>query len=395
MNSDSSQTSAWADVLNDPDVREVGGENTNEGVDFARYWAMSLLLQFEERGLEDYALVFEYLQDVAYFDSSVSPTAATLYQVKKKARGHWTRTALCKRSEAVDCDGADPSSHDADAAKKKPKAKKLAAQSPLGKLHLCVEKLTPVAPTHGVFVSNAPYDLKSANGSIVPQYARHCVSDLCTDDATYISSKIKKELAKVTPPNLKTLHVEQSRINPETMRETLRGQLDKYLHSQYPTLPSVSGRLQESLLQAFSTCSGKKPPLKSIEEIVAQKGFSRIQFSELIESLASARAFSTALDEAVASIKAEGWPSRKCDHINRVALRLQVRFMRHPETKDAMAWDTAIDAAKAHKGIDTYSQAIDAIKGTYKQHWSSGPMPDDLDVTAIALLALLHVDEEP
>lgn len=53
----------------DPEITESGGEHANEGVDFARYWAISALLDKELAGEVDYAIVFEYLQDIAILDS--------------------------------------------------------------------------------------------------------------------------------------------------------------------------------------------------------------------------------------------------------------------------------------------------------------------------------------
>ncbi|EWS52758.1 hypothetical protein X551_04457 [Methylibium sp. T29] len=68
----------WAGLLADPDVREVGGEHTNEGIDYARFLAMALIVEMERQSLQDYALLFEYLQDIAILNSSTNPTRVTL-----------------------------------------------------------------------------------------------------------------------------------------------------------------------------------------------------------------------------------------------------------------------------------------------------------------------------
>ncbi|WP_414158660.1 dsDNA nuclease domain-containing protein [Pseudomonas sp. BNK-45] len=87
----------WSAILNDPEINEIGGENNNEGVDYARYWAMALLVEMETKKTPDYVLLFEYLQDVAVLDKAEMPTAATLYQVKKKNKGNWSKSALTKK----------------------------------------------------------------------------------------------------------------------------------------------------------------------------------------------------------------------------------------------------------------------------------------------------------
>ncbi len=94
--SSSAATDSWTTLLDDPDICEVGGEHTNDGVDYARFLAMVLLVEMEKAELPDYALLFEYLQDIAIVDSSSAPTKATLLQVKKKGKGNWTKALLCK-----------------------------------------------------------------------------------------------------------------------------------------------------------------------------------------------------------------------------------------------------------------------------------------------------------
>lgn len=59
------------------------------GVDFARYWAMYQVVALECAKRDDYALLIEYIHDVAFFDSSSKPTSAHLFQLKKKDRREW------------------------------------------------------------------------------------------------------------------------------------------------------------------------------------------------------------------------------------------------------------------------------------------------------------------
>ncbi len=64
--------------------------------DFARYWAILALIEKELEGSDDYVILFEFLQDVAVLDLGSEPKSALLYQVKKRVRGEWSRSDLCK-----------------------------------------------------------------------------------------------------------------------------------------------------------------------------------------------------------------------------------------------------------------------------------------------------------
>lgn len=250
-------TDHWAKVLEDPSVSEVGGEHNNEGVDYARYLAMALIVDEERKKSADYAVVFEYLQDLMILDSPTAPKSALLIQVKKKTSGIWTKSELLRRKKVA----APDTQLATDAAAPIKRAPTLSAHSPLGKLYYSVRALSSAAKTSGLFASNAGFDLKNPDGSRVAPHKRTLMSDLHTDEAGHVSSKLTKELKLLTTPELTQLSVEQCKVIPGAMRATVRGMLAEFLSEQYGSLPDISGRLQESLLEAFSERSGVKTGL--------------------------------------------------------------------------------------------------------------------------------------
>jgi Cap4 dsDNA endonuclease len=400
-------TDTWAALLADPAVCEEGGEHTNEGIDYARFLAMALIVEMERAELPDYALLFEYLQDIAVLDSATAPTKATLLQVKKKVRGSWSRARLCSAEiqRAVAAAGASPSSEGIDepsqgqaahASEKNP-SRGLGARSPLGKLYLCVDKLSAVVAVDGVFVSNAGVDLKSTSGSAIAPYSRAHIQHLHVEDLEYIRKKLCTELKQATLRHLSHLAVEQSRVVPAAMRETVRGMLDEMLLEKYPGLPSVSGQLQEKLLAAFSACSGSKSSLTSLQEVVAKKGFTRSILTGLISQFAAMRTASSHLDDVIDDLKREGLPARKADKLRAEAGRIQIQMVREPQTREVLLWDHALDLARKYSEAEDYRSALSSISTELQAQAIArlhGPT-SDREANAVALLALIHVDQEP
>lgn len=67
--------------------------------DFQAMWGLALLFEQHETN-DDYAIVFEFHDDIALLDSAANPTSVRFYQVKSKAtNGGWTLTALLKREK--------------------------------------------------------------------------------------------------------------------------------------------------------------------------------------------------------------------------------------------------------------------------------------------------------
>lgn len=209
--------------------------------------------------------------------------------------------------------------------------------------------------------------------------------------------RLTAELELSVPLNLKALSIEQSRVAPAAMRETVRGLLDELLTKQHQHLPSTSGRLQERLLEAFSSRSGVRGGITSIDDVVANKGFTRQAFTSLLQELASVRSASDHLDTIIQDLKTEGMASRSADRIRTEARRLQVLMVREPQTRDSMQWSLAVDAAQKNIGMNRYTDMLEAIE---KALVLQGSVRDSKriqqgEAKAISVLAIMHVDQQP
>lgn len=386
----------WAALLRDSTVCEIGGEHGNDGVDYARYLAMALIVELERADTGDYALLFEYLQDIALLDSRSAPSNATLLQVKKKVRGEWTRSSLCKK-EAKKAEEEGTASEDAeDDVANFPEVKSLGARSALGKLYLCVDRLSTLVTTQGVFISNAGHRLKQSNGAAAAPHSRLEFGGLHGDDVQYITKKLSGELKQDSLPHFARLAIEQSKVSPAAMRETVRGMIDTLLSQKYPLMPSVSGRLQERLLAAFSACGGPKSAIQTLSDAVSHKGFTRSGFTKLLEELSSTRSAPDALEAVIAGLKAEGFGPRPADALRAEANRLQIQLLRHPETRETLLWDLAVSEAQKHAHVSKYTDIISVVSAELLKRPGArhrGPS-SEREANALALLALIYVDQE-
>lgn len=401
MNSTASHLDNWAGLLVDPSICEIGGENNNEGVDYARYLAMAFIIQMERENHNDYVVIFEYLQDIALIDSSTYPTSAKLVQVKKKSRGTWSKAALCREDKSSSDLSTIPDVIPGAAPEKKKKKsstpKKLGAKSPLGKLHLCVEKLSSTVKTSGIFISNAAFDVKDSAGALAQANTVLPLDTLHTDEVEYVKEKLCKELGVTTLPHLSNISLEQSKVIPAAMRETVRGMIDEMLAKNYPTLPNISGRLQEQLLSIFSTLSGPPGVISSLPEILERKGFTRTQFTNIVTSHAATRNATENLDMVIDGLKKEGMAARAADRLRAQASRLQIQLVRQPDAKEALNWETAVQAARTYIDCNSYLEIISHVEAALveSKQTSKISLPSDNTISAIALLAIIYVDQEP
>lgn len=78
---------------------------TGSRYDYQTMWGLTLLFQ-QHASDEDYAIVFEFHDDVALLNNSTQPSNIRFYQVKSKATlGGWTLTKLLRREPAKSAGG--------------------------------------------------------------------------------------------------------------------------------------------------------------------------------------------------------------------------------------------------------------------------------------------------
>ncbi|AUT67022.1 protein of unknown function [Paraburkholderia hospita] len=406
----------WATLLTDPEINESGGEETNDGVDFARYWAMYLLVALERAKQNDYALLFEYIQDVALLDSADAPSSAALFQLKKRDRKDWSIASLCKRVDVDTVDNTQPAvgskgqaelfaSTDAEHEQHPPVAPnkskrrgttRLRGQSPLGKLYLGVAKLPPTVEAIGAFVSNAPLSAKLPSGSAPPLHSSLRFDSLCDSDTADISARLRKELGLQGLSHMPKLAFEHTKLQPSTMRETVRGALGELLVDEL-NLPDTSGQLVSKLLDSFSRLGGKKRILSSLQDIVSEKGFTKKAFSRLLESASTASDFGVEIEKMVSDLKGEGMPPKEANRIADAARRIAIRFIHMPEQRDTLCWQEALRFARSADATnETYRAMLEISCGQLSSLLDSRGAGDisSTDIKAVALLANIHVKNE-
>ncbi|WP_161534438.1 dsDNA nuclease domain-containing protein [Bradyrhizobium sp. LCT2] len=89
---------SFADRLIAEPQREKSGETGYERFDYQALWGLALI--FAHHGSsDDYAIAFEFHDDIVLLDSERSPSRARFYQVKTRDKGHWTLTDLSPQSK--------------------------------------------------------------------------------------------------------------------------------------------------------------------------------------------------------------------------------------------------------------------------------------------------------
>lgn len=79
--------------------RENGGQTALDRFDYQTAWGISRLLDLHEKG-SNYAVAFEFHDDIVALDDADEPTSAIFYQVKTKESGNWSFAKITHRTSS-------------------------------------------------------------------------------------------------------------------------------------------------------------------------------------------------------------------------------------------------------------------------------------------------------
>ena len=79
--------------------REEGGRTAYDRFDYQTAWGISHLLDLHHQG-KNYAVAFEFHDDIISLDDADAPTSAVFYQVKTKKSGNWSFAQITQRKSS-------------------------------------------------------------------------------------------------------------------------------------------------------------------------------------------------------------------------------------------------------------------------------------------------------
>ena len=317
------------DVATRKDLMEVGGSHNQKGVDFQCYWALMRVIQLEQSGQDDFLFLFEAIQDVAEFDSSVAPSLVRVYQVKKKDRGEWTWAGLTKLPAPT---GKQPLL---------PKPLVEVKESPLGKLYASVIAFRQMRST-GHFISNAGCDLPLIGGgnaatslpcSLFSLEQAH--QSLLTDGLATLHE------AGMPLPDLNRIHVERVALPPDDPRTYLIGVVAEFLGERSPRHAGQARSLVDSLMAKIGPLGRRTEACMTFNEMKARRGFSSKEFRKALGDFAEIPDSLTYLDHWLNQLSNEGMDFLESTSIKVAAAGFYRRQVMggHTEQEEALIQD--------------------------------------------------------
>jgi hypothetical protein len=256
---------SFADKLVQTPRREKSGETGYERFDYQASWGLALIFESHNE-LEDYAIAFEFHDDIVRLNSSATPTEARFYQVKTKAKGHWTLTDLTAR--------------------KKAKNKISLLPSYIGKMfdnHL----LFPDEAERLSFVSNVPCEFMDAAATVC------CFADCSPDTFAKFLEKLKKECPSATESTAKLMHFVRTDLSLHDASAHLKGMMQNFVTSQLGTVMYSPDTLYKTIIEECRTKSKYTGSIQSFDDLIKHKAITKSQVNVWLSQITVSHAVPT------------------------------------------------------------------------------------------------------
>jgi hypothetical protein len=330
-------------VANHKDLRETGGGHAQKGIEYQKHWALMRMFELEGSGATDYLFLFEALQDIAVFDSSVAPTSIAVFQIKKKDRNEWGWVDLTKLHQPQDPKKKVKR-------KKKQKSLDVIKDSPLGKLYATVKEFKNLK-CNGKFVSNAGCDLPLEAGGNAATSLPCALSELSSQYLDLLMQGLQTlHAAGETVPALTNLHLEKIALPVDEPGTFLVGLVNSFLTSRSPRHAGQARALVDALLAKVGGLGAKTDTCKDFEELKAQRGFTKSDLNSALGSLEQIPDALSHLERCLTALGAEGMGFMEVTGIKVAATSASRKQLMGTKTIDEMQIEEECDKWIAANG---------------------------------------------
>ncbi|SDH50460.1 protein of unknown function [Bradyrhizobium sp. Rc2d] len=250
---------AFADKLVQTSRREKSGETGYERFDYQAIWGLVLIFESHNE-LDDYAIAFEFHDDILRLNSSSMPTRARFYQVKTKVKGHWTLADLSARKKSKDGASLLPSY--------------------IGKMHDNYE-LFPDETERLSFVSNLPCDFMDASATI------GCFADCDAEDFKKFLAKLKYERPTATQESAKLMHFVRADLSLHDASAHVKGLMQDFVTSQLGTITYSPDTLYKAIIEDCRTKSKFTGSINTFDDLIRHKAITKSHVNGWLSQIAN------------------------------------------------------------------------------------------------------------
>ena len=235
-------------LLSVPQQEDAGADAASR-FHYQALYGLALIFEAHKTG-KDYAVVFEYHDDIAFLDSSVDPTKVSYFQVKTKRKGHWNLGDIVRQA---------PSAKNSTPAIKLP--------SFIGKMYRNVLSFGDFLEST-TFVSNAQMNFGAKSESFT-------LAECSEDEIKKVVAQIKSEHPATTFIKSDIVRFVKSDLSLDDLDTHAKGKLNKFVVDHLGQVEFSIDALYRAVIDECTRKSRIKGSDASIEQVIARRAVTK------------------------------------------------------------------------------------------------------------------------
>ncbi|NVK17696.1 MAG: DUF4297 domain-containing protein [Methylocystaceae bacterium] len=236
--------------------REIAGSRSTERLDFQACWGIDHLIDLHS-STENYAVAFEFHDDIFVIDNVSEPTKVRFFQVKTTTKAKaWSINEITRQ----------------------PKSSKTVKNSHAGKLLINLRKFPEHTDQLG-FVSNQFFDF--AKIEELPCTLR----EISADKFDNFLSRLKEEFPDANETEAELFQFHQTKFTPNGADEYIRGKIATFIDEYCGDIETNHSSFYFLLLDQCRKRSKKLADVSSFEQLLQSKFVTREQIEKWLEAV--------------------------------------------------------------------------------------------------------------
>lgn len=259
---------------------ENSGSITSNRMEYQMNWGLKKLLELEDRG-EDYAIVFDYHDDIVVFNKEDNADAVDFYQIKTTDKFYWTLAEL----------------YNAPSAKESVKKEK----SFLAKLlmhTLAISSTRNLFFVTNRYVSKTFFDKKPNDefpfSSFKKEYKKKMIEGL------------KVEIPSIRAEDIEKIHFVTNQVGTDEYVFYMQGFVADFISRRYHNMDINPNEFYKSMLYEIKQRNNHEQIIEDLWELKEKKSISRTRFHDMVKGMRHLELFKQRQDKVLDDLKQAG-----------------------------------------------------------------------------------------
>lgn len=280
---------------------ENSGSITSNRMEYQMNWGLKKLLELEDRS-EDYAIVFDYHDDIVIFNKEDNADAVDFYQIKTTCKYYWILSELYNTTSAKES-----------VTKEKSFLAKLLMHT------LTISSTRNLFFVTNRYISNKFFDKKPDD--------EFTFSNFKDEYKKKMMEGLKAEIPSIRTEDIEKIHFVTNQVGTEDYVFYMQGFVSDFISRRYRNMDINPNDFYKSMLYEIRQRNNHEQVIENLWELKEKKSISKTRFHEMVIGMSHLDLFNKRRDKVLDELMKVGMNFKKIDTRKKILSQFHADIM--------------------------------------------------------------------